>query len=240
MNRYRLGLLLVLVAVWTWAAIRPLFPKDWLLENLLVFLFVPLIIFSGRYFRLSDASYTLITLFMCLHLIGSHYTYAEAPFGFTLQHWFSADRNMYDRFVHFSYGLLFAYPAREVFLRLARVKGFWGFYLPLDVTLSLSAIYEIIEWRVAARVSPEAGLAFLGSQGDIWDAQKDMLAAGLGACLALLVVMLINWKWDPNFACEMRESFGIQECEPPPGEKAMGQAVKNRVRRRKPPAKSAR
>ncbi len=240
MNRYRVGLMLLVAAVWIWAAIRPFFRHDWLLENLLVFLFVPLVIASGRYFRLSDVSYTLIALFTCLHLVGAHYTYSEVPFGFLLQQGFGADRNLYDRLVHFSFGLLLAYPVREVFLRLARVKGLWGFYLPLDVTLSLSAIYEILEWRVAEHASPEAGLAFLGSQGDVWDAQKDMLLAGLGALLTMLVVMLINWKWDPNFGCEMRESFGIQECEPPLGERAMGQAVKNRVRRRRPPATSGR
>ena len=225
MNRYRLGLLIVFVVVWTWAAIRPLHPGDWLLENLLVFLFVPLIVFSGRYFRLSEASYTLLALFTCMHLIGSHYTYAEVPFGFTLQRWFGADRNMYDRLVHFSFGLLLAYPVREIFLRVARVKGFWGFYLPLDVTLSFSAIYEIVEWMVAARVNPEAGLAFLGTQGDIWDAQKDMLAAATGALLTMLAVALVSWQRNPEFAAEMRSSFRLYPAELPTDERVLGPAI---------------
>jgi len=225
MTRYRIGLLAVFAAVWTWAAIRPLHPDDWLLENLLVFLFVPLVLFTGRYFRLSEASYTLITACLCMHLIGSHYTYSEVPFGFTLQGWFGADRNMYDRFVHFSYGLLMAYPVREIFLRVARVKGFWGFYLPLDVTLSLSAIYEIIEWRVAARVNPEAGLAFLGTQGDVWDAQKDMLAAATGALIAMFVVALVSWQRNPGFAAEMKSSFRLHPVELPADERVLGPAI---------------
>src|SRR6266446_187306 len=178
MTRYLKALLFVFAAVWVWAAINPSERHDWLLENYLVFIFVPIIILTGRYFRLSDASYTLITLFMVMHVIGSHYTYAEVPFGYTLQRWLGSSRNMYDRFVHFCYGFLLAYPVREVFLRLARVKGFWGYWFPLDLTVALSAMYEIMEWVVAARVDPSAGMAYLGTQGDIWDAQKDMLMAG--------------------------------------------------------------
>src|SRR3989344_2986373 len=180
---YKLFLFVAFVIVWIWAAIEPKFPHDWLLENYLVFIFVPLIILTGIYFRLSNVSYTLITAFMILHVIGSHYTYAEVPFGYILQGWLGASRNMYDRLVHFSFGFLLAYPMREVFVRITHVKGFWGFYLPLDITLSFSGVYEIIEWVTAEVVDPAAGLAFLGAQGDIWDAQKDMILAGFGALL---------------------------------------------------------
>ena len=183
MSRYQKLLLLAFAAVWTWAAIAPKFPHDWLLENYLVFLFVPAILITGRYFRLSDLSYTLITAFMMLHVAGSHYTYAEVPLGFELQRWFGAERNMYDRLVHFCFGLLLAYPLRETFLRVARTRGVWGYWLPVELVLAFSAVYEIIEWLVAAQVDPAAGLAFLGAQGDVWDAQKDMLLAGLGALL---------------------------------------------------------
>jgi putative membrane protein len=87
---------------------------------------------------------------------------------------------MYDRLVHFCFGLLMAYPIREMFLRVARVRGFWGYYLPLDVTMSFSMLYELIEWEYAACAGGEAGAAFLGTQGDEWDAQKDMAMATLG------------------------------------------------------------
>ena len=218
MSRYHRFLLGIFLLVWIWSAINPKLPEGWLLENYLMFVFVPLIVFSGWYLRLSNVSYTLITVFMLLHVVGAHYTYSEVPLGYTLQEWFGASRNMYDRLVHFSFGFLLAYPIREGFLRVARVKGLWGFYLPFDVTLAFSAAYEIIEWLAAARVSPEAGLAFLGSQGDIWDAQKDMLAAGSGAVLALLVVALINWKYNPVFLRELKESLLIPRSDEPLGE----------------------
>ena len=233
MSKYHKVLIAIFAIIWIWAAIQPTYPDDWLLENILVFLSVPVIIFTGYYFRLSDVSYTLIALFMILHLIGSHYTYAEVPFGYTLQNWLGADRNMYDRLVHFSFGFLLAYPVREVFLRLARVKGFWGYYLPLDVTLSFSAVYELIEWWTAEAVSPGAGLAFLGTQGDVWDAQKDMLAAGTGALVAMLIIALINWKFDPAFAREMRHSFKIEKGDHPLGEVRFRELLTRWRKRRK-------
>jgi putative membrane protein len=221
MSLYKICLIAVFVAVWVWAAICPSYRHDWLLENYLVFIFLPLILISGRYFKLSNTSYTLIALFMILHVIGSHYTYAEVPFGDTLKVWLGAGRNMYDRLVHFSFGFLLAYPMREVFLRISQVKGFWGYYLPLDVTLSFSALYEIIEWWVARNVDPSAGIAFLGAQGDIWDAQKDMAMAGIGALLAMIVIALLNWMLNPEFAKEFRSSFRIPRGDRPLGEQKL-------------------
>jgi putative membrane protein len=206
MKPYHYFLLVSFLVIWVWAAINPLFPHDWLLENYLVFISVPLILLSARYFKLSDTSYGLITLFMILHVIGSHYTYAEVPFGDTLQVWFDAERNMYDRLVHFCFGLLLAYPIHEVFLKVAKARGFWSYFLPLDLTMSFSALYEVIEWITARNVDPAAGLAFLGSQGDVWDAQKDMGLAGLGALLAMFVVACVHAYTKDNFWAEIRES----------------------------------
>jgi len=218
--------------VWIWAAIKPLYPRDWLLENMLVFAGVPLIIVSAVYFRLSKLSYTLITLFMVMHVIGSHYTYAEVPFGYTLQRWFGSSRNMYDRLVHFCFGFLLAYSVREVFLRLAKVKGFWGYFLPIDLTLALSATYEIIEWVVAARVDPKAGIAYLGTQGDVWDTQKDMLMAGIGALLAMVIVAIVNMWLNPSFWKEMRESFRIQKDDEPLGEVRLKELIEKDGKRK--------
>jgi len=218
MSRYHKILLAVFALTWAWAAWRPVFPHDWLLENVLVLAFVPPFLLLSRYFRLSDLSYTLVTLFMVLHVIGSHYTYAEVPFGFTLQRWFGADRNMYDRMVHFGFGLLLAYPVREVFMRLADVRGFWSYYLPLDLVAAGSAAYEIIEWAAASVVDPSAGLAFLGSQGDIWDAQKDMLMAVTGAMIAMAIIFGVNWAFNRNHWRELRESFTIEPGDRPLGE----------------------
>lgn len=218
MKKYYWFLLFAFLAVWVWAAVDPVYPHDWLLENYLVFIFVPIILLAGRYFKLSGISYTLITIFMILHVVGSHYTYAEVPFGFTLQDWLGSSRNMYDRLVHFSFGLLLAYPLREVFMRVGHAKGFWSYWWPLDITLAFSCVYELIEWAAAATVDPEAGLAFLGSQGDIWDAQKDMGLAGLGALIAMIVVAIINAVYQKSFWKEMKESFKINKNDKPMGE----------------------
>src|SRR5256885_11332140 len=121
MNRYQKLLALGFAAVWIWAAIPPLYRHDWLLENYLVFIFVPLILLGGRYFRLSDASYTLITLFMILHVIGSHYTYAQVPFGETLRRWFGSSRNMYDRLVPFHFGVFLRVPGAGWVVRITKV-----------------------------------------------------------------------------------------------------------------------
>jgi putative membrane protein len=112
--------------------------------------------------------------------------------------------------VHFFYGLLLAYPAREVFLRVADVRGFWGYYLPLDVTMSFSMLYELIEWAAAMCFGSELGQAYLGTQGDVWDAHKDMALASLGALISMLFVAWINWKFDKNFGAELRESFVVK------------------------------
>jgi putative membrane protein len=218
MSRYKLLLIVVFTGFWIWAAINPSYRQDWWLENYLVFIFVPLILIGAWFFRLSNVSYTLITIFMILHVIGSHYTYAEVPFGYTLQQWFGSDRNMYDRLVHFSFGFLLAYPVRELFVRISRVKGFWSYYFPLDLVLAFSALYEIIEWLTAQNVDPVAGLAFLGSQGDVWDTQKDMFVAGIGALLAMIIIALINWRFNPRFGQELKESF-----IPPKGDKPLGE-----------------
>lgn len=226
MTLYKWFLACVFLAVWIWAAINPVYPHDWLLENYLVFIFVPLIFIIGRYLKLSNVSYTLITLFMVLHVIGSHYTYAEVPFGYTLQDWLGTDRNMYDRLVHFSFGFLLAYPAREVFMRLSQAKGFWSYYFPLDLMAAASGVYEIIEWLTVRAVDPDAGLAFLGSQGDIWDAQKDMLLAIIGAVLAMCIIFIINWIFNKNHWKEIRESFKISENDRPLGEEKLREYLK--------------
>ncbi len=134
---------------------------------------------------MSDVSHILITLFMILHAIGAHYAYAEVPLGFWLKDALDLSRNHSDRIVHFCFGLLIAYPIREVFLRVANARRFWAYYLPLDVTLAFSGFYEIIESMVTELANPELGAAYLRAQGDQWDDQKDMALAALGVLLLL-------------------------------------------------------
>ena len=218
---FKLLLLSIFLATWSWSAWNPLHPDDWLLENYLVFFWVPVLLLTARFFQLSDISYGLITLFMCLHVVGSHYTYSEVPFGEVLREWAGAERNMYDRLIHFAYGLLLAYPVREVLIRIAGLRGFWAYFFPIDLTFAFSSIYEIIEWKAASFVAPDLGLAFLGVQGDIWDAQKDMLMAGMGAILAMLIVFLINLWLDPNAWRDIRDSFSLPRGDRPLGEVAI-------------------
>ncbi len=185
-------LIVAYTVVWVITAIHPSYRTDWILENILVAAFLPALFFTYRRFTLSDLSYILITLFMMLHAVGAHYTYAEVPFGFWLQQVFHLSRNHFDRIVHFSFGLLMAYPIREVFLRIVNVRGFWAYYFPLDVTLSFSAVYEIIEMIVAKIVSPQAGDAYLGTQGDPFDSDMDMTSAFVGAILCMGLTALLR------------------------------------------------
>lgn len=177
-----------LLIVWVVTAIAPLYPRDWLLENLLVFIFAALLVGTYRRFQFSDLSYGLYAVFITLHLVGAHYTYAETPAGFWVQSWFDLERNHYDRFVHFAFGLLLAYPIRELLLRESGVSPRWSVVLSVNCILALSALYEVVEGITAMIVSPELGSAYLGTQGDEWDAQKDSALAFIGAVIAMLFI----------------------------------------------------
>lgn len=191
-NRLQQALALWYAVVWVATSIAPLDRYDWFLENLLVVAALAVVIGTYRRFPLSDLSYLLITAFLTLHAVGAHYTYAQVPLGFWIQDALGQSRNHFDRIVHLSFGLLMAYPIREVFLRVANARGFWAYYLPLDVTLAFSALYEIMEMVVATMVAPGTGDAWLGTQGDVWDPQKDMGLAALGALLCMCITALIR------------------------------------------------
>ena len=132
---------------------------------------------------LSDRSYFLILLFLLLHAKGAHYTYAEVPLGYWLKNTLGMERNHFDRIVHFAWGLLITYPLRDP-TRLGRLRPFWAAFLPAMIIVSWSGFFEIIEAVVAWLVHPELGQAYLGTQGDIWDAQWDMGLAVLGTAIA--------------------------------------------------------
>lgn len=203
-------------------AIHPYDRHDWILENVLVVVFIGFLFLTYRRFTLSRISYFLIYVFLSLHLIGAHYTYSLVPW----DQWFYAltghsanqllgwERNNFDRVVHFSYGLLLAYPVREMFLRVASLRGFWGYLFPLDITMSTSMIYELIEWGAAIVFGGELGQAFLGTQGDIWDAHKDMALASAGALLAMLITAALNAALQRDFAAEWSESLRVKDHRP--------------------------
>ena len=191
-NRFLQGLLLWLVALWVAMAIEPFDRGDWLLENVLVFVYAILLIATYPRFRFSNLSYGLFGVFLSLHLVGAHYTYSETPFGFWLQEMFDLSRNHYDRIVHFSFGLLIAYPFREFLRRVTGMRVGWSYLFAVVTVLAFSGFYEALEGAAAVVVSPELGMAFLGTQGDIWDAQKDTALAFVGSIAAMGITRLIT------------------------------------------------
>jgi putative membrane protein len=188
-DRVPLACAAVFAAIWTILAIAPRYRADWWLENMLTFVAVPALVKAYRARRLSDASWIQITAFLVLHTIGSHYTYSEVPAGDWVRDALALGRNHYDRLVHFAFGLLLFRPIGEVLLPAARGRRPSGMdlYLTFTAVLSWSVLYELLEWLVAMVADPEAGTAYLGTQGDQWDAQKDMALASAGAILALVI-----------------------------------------------------
>jgi putative membrane protein len=221
-RRYLTILAALYLLLWIALAIKPYYRSDWLLENALLVAGFAIILGTYRILPLSLVSYTAIFVFMSLHTIGAHYTYAEVPYdawfksltGTTLSELMGWQRNYFDRLVHFCYGLLHAYPIREFFLRVASVRGFWGYFLPLDVTMSTSMLYELMEWGAAVGFGGNLGPAFLGTQGDVWDAQKDMAMASLGAAIAMCVTAAINGVLQRDFAREWSDSLRVRGRDP--------------------------
>lgn len=201
MNRNKLvtiSLLVWYVILSVWTAQDPADPQFWLLSSILPTLLVVVLIATHRLFPLSHASYALITAFLTLHTIGVHYTYAQVPLGAWLQQVLDLNRNHFDRVVHFSFGFLLAYPMEELFRLGAGVRGWLVYYLPVMTVLGLSGLWEIIESWVAGAVHPELGITYLGSQGDVWDAQKDMAAALYGALLCVTLIAIARAMRGPQ------------------------------------------
>jgi putative membrane protein len=174
--------------VWVVLAVSPSDRMDWLLENGLTFVAVPFLLWTYRRRRLSNRAYVQITIFLVLHTVGSHYTYSEVPFGFWVERALGLRRNHYDRLVHFSFGLLMLRPIRELGFSGGREPGRVALaYFTIGGVALWSCLYEVLEWAVAAIVDPAAGTAYLGTQGDQWDAEKDMGLAVLGAAIAASV-----------------------------------------------------
>jgi len=205
-DRYPLVLLVLFCVIFAALAIAPAYRQDWLLENVLVLVAVPLLVLTYRRLRFSNFAYTCLFIFFLLHEIGAHYTYSEVPW----REWLAtmtggypgtgamAVRNHFDRLVHFSYGLLVMPAAWELLQARAAPRGIWRYLLPVLFLVSHSVIYELIEWGAAIVFGGDLGAAYLGTQGDEWDAQKDMALAALGAVAGLLLVLL-RCRWsDPS------------------------------------------
>lgn len=234
-RQFALGLLGVYLLIWTSLAIKPLYRADWLLENVLVAIAVPMLVATYHRLPLSRISYAMLFIFFCIHAVGSHYTYAEVPyddwtrrlFGTSLGEAAGWDRNHYDRFVHLMYGLLIVYPVRELFLRVADARGFWGYFFPLLVVMSSSLAYELLEWGAAFVFGGELGMAYLGTQGDVWDAHKDSLLATGGALAATLVIAAVHSSFDRDFGRDWAQSLTVKNPDPL-GEAAIGRYLNER------------
>lgn len=198
-RRYLLTMVGLFLLIWGALAIDPFNRHDWLLENLLVLGLAAALLLGHRHYLPSRSAATLIFLYLCIHQLGAHYTYANVPYnewwqaltGEGLNEQLGWERNQFDRLAHLSYGLLLAYPIREVLIRLGLRPGFWSLILPIDIVLSTSAIYELIEWFGAEMLGGGLGRTFLATQNDRWDPQKDMALAAGGAVIAMIITTLV-------------------------------------------------
>ncbi|MDT8450042.1 MAG: DUF2238 domain-containing protein [Wenzhouxiangellaceae bacterium] len=188
-------LLALFGAFWLAMAWSPRFRADWALENALVAVIVPLMIWGYRRLRFSDLAYGCLFVFLSLHVLGSHFTYAEVPYdawsrqwlGFSVNELLGFERNHFDRLVHFLFGVLLAPTVVELLAVKVMTHGVWRLLVPISVLAALSATYELIEWFAAIVFGGDLGMAYLGTQGDEWDGHKDMALAIGGAIVSVAV-----------------------------------------------------
>ena len=160
---------------------------NWWIENILTFLTVIALLVSYKYYKFSAISYVLIFLFLAMHVYGSKYTYADNLFGYWCKETLQLKRNPYDRMVHFAFGFLLYFPLKELFITVFKYPKSLAFCLPIVLILALAGGFEVIEWMVADVFFKEHGESYLGTQGDIWDAQKDIALAFVGSVLAAII-----------------------------------------------------
>jgi putative membrane protein len=172
---------LVLLAL---SAVHPYEMGTWWMEVFPIFIAVPMLAATYRRFPLTPLAYTLIFVHACILMLGGHYTYARVPLGYWIQHALNFSRNPYDRIGHLAQGFVPAIIAREILLRRTPLRpGGWLFFIVCSICLAISACYEFVEWW-AALLGGAAATDFLGTQGDVWDTQWDMLMALVGSILA--------------------------------------------------------
>lgn len=189
-------MLAIFLALLGWSAVCPFDRRVWWVEISSVLAVFALFALSHRWFKFSNISYFFVFLWLCMHTVGAHYSFERVPFGL-ITDTFGFERNHYDRVAHFAVGMC-AYTAAEVFFKTraagsAKSAAFFGILF----MMALANAWELIEWAYAEADGGEVGAAFLGSQGDVWDAQKDMLCDTLGAIAAAPLFPLFN---RPKFA----------------------------------------
>jgi len=193
-NKELLVLLILILAVMVWSWINPYDRPTWWLEAIPVIIALPLLFYTRESFPLTRISYYLICVHSIILVVGAHYTYARVPLGFWMQDWFEFSRNHYDRIGHLAQGFIPAILAREILWRKQVINlvnispgKHWLFFLTTSFCLAFSAFYELLEWWTAV-IGGDGSVEFLGTQGDVWDAQWDMMLALIGAILAQLLL----------------------------------------------------
>ena len=183
-------LLAIYVVLFIILALSPIDRTTWWVENATVWIIVgTLLVLYWRGIRFSNTAYLLMSVLIYLHTIGGHYTFAKVPFDW-VTNTFGFARNHFDRVAHFSVGFYAFAIAEWLWSKRLVANKFLLFTYPVFVIATIAMSYEVIEWIYAAVANPEAGIAYLGSQGDVWDAQKDMLADTLGAIVATIFFFL--------------------------------------------------
>ena len=191
-RREPLYLLLAALAVLVWSGIGPRDRLTWWLEVAPVLIGVPILVGTFRRFPLTPLLYRLLFLHAVILMVGGHWTYAETPLGFWMKDAFGFARNHYDRIGHFAQGFVPAILAREILLRKTPLRpGAWLFLLVTSVCLAFGALYELIEWATAL-IGGGSAEAFLGTQGDPWDAQWDMFLCLVGALASQLLLARLH------------------------------------------------
>ncbi len=206
-NRFLQGILIASFLVVALAAFRPDTYFDWALENGCVAIVSLCLVISHRKFVFSDLSYLLMFIFLCIHEMGAHYKYSDVPLGEWMKPILHTTRNDFDKIAHTSFGLFFAYPLREIAMRVWKVRGNWLYYLPVEGMLAVSAVYEILEAFMAQMLTPERGEEFVGMQGDMWDSQEDMFSAFIGSLIAVLIIAAVVKRRAARRAKESKAEF---------------------------------
>lgn len=196
------------LVIWGVLAIAPVDRATWWLENVLIFVGVAILIVTRKVLPLSLASCVLLFGFLTIHAVGAHYTYSLVPID-EVTNWLGSSRNHYDRVVHFFYGLCLVLPLRELLMLHAKLRGFWSYFLSLDLVMSTSLLYEMLEWAAAIVFGGGLGATFLGTQGDEWDAHKDMLMAAVGGLVAALTIWWLNRRRQSDMTLEWFRQLGL-------------------------------
>ena len=201
-DHYQRAIFLIFLLFFAGSCIAPPYRQFLLMQHVPTVLAALLLAYMSNRFVISRLSFSSIILFLCLHTLGARYLYSYTPYdlwsekllGFNITDTFGFQRNHYDRLVHFSYGLLVAVPVQEFERRYLRLSLWVSSVLAIEFIIATSASYELLEWLVAVVFTPDWAETFLGQQGDIFDAQKDMALATAGAVLSICILVLFSLR----------------------------------------------